>query len=176
MIQTTTGLQMKRVIILGFMACGKTTVGKELARQLNAEFIDLDCFFTQQQGRSPAEMIAGDGESAFRHVETTALNELLTSSEARVVALGGGTWTIPENRTLIALHDGVTVWLDVPFDVCWQRIVNGSETVRPLAASRDAALNRYETRRADYALAEHRIICTEADDQETIAVQILPLC
>jgi shikimate kinase len=77
---------------------------------------------------------------------------------------------------LIALHDCVTVWLDAPFDLCWQRIIEGGETVRPLAPNHDTARNRYEARRTDYALAENRIVVSALDDRETIANQVLPLC
>jgi shikimate kinase len=70
----------------------------------------------------------------------------------------------------------MTVWLDAPFDLCWQRISESTETVRPLAPDYAKALGRYETRRADYALAEHRIVISASDDQETIASQIMPLC
>ena len=166
----------RRIVILGFMGCGKTTIAKALARQLKADFIDLDSFVTDREGRSPADIIRGDGESAFRQAETSALNDVLTHSQARVIALGGGTWSIPANRTLIALHGCATVWLDAGFDLCWQRIIEGSDSVRPLAPDRETARTRYEARRADYALAEHRIIVSHTDDQETIANQILPLC
>jgi shikimate kinase len=166
----------RRIIILGFMACGKTTVARELARLLEVASIDLDSFVSDREGRSPAEIIAADGEPAFREIETRALNDVLTKSDAQVISLGGGTWTIPANRTLIALHDCVTVWLDAPFDLCWQRIIEGGETVRPLAPNHETARNRYEARRTDYALAENRIVVSALDDRETIANQVLPLC
>lgn len=165
----------RRIVILGFMACGKTTVAKELARQLECDFVDLDSFITERHGRSPAEIIPEDGEDQFREIETLALRDVLQQNDARVIALGGGTWTIAANRTLVALHDCATVWLDAPFDLCWQRISEGKETVRPLAPDHANALHRYETRRADYALAEHRIVISAADDQEAIANQIAPL-
>lgn len=159
------------------MGCGKTTIARELARQLEAEAVDLDSFVTDHDGRSPAEIIAAEGESAFRELETAALNEVLTTNAGQVISLGGGTWIVPANRTLIALHDCTTIWLDPPFELCWQRIRgSGSDTVRPLAPDRETARGRYQMRRADYALAEHRIAISEADDQETIANQILPLC
>src|SRR5436190_16715857 len=109
------------------MGCGKTTVARELARQLAAEPVDLDLFVSDREGRSPAEIIAVDGEPAFREIETRALNDVLTNTGAQIISLGGGTWTIPANRTLIALHDCAAVWLDVPFDLCWQRIIGGSD-------------------------------------------------
>jgi shikimate kinase len=166
----------RRIVILGFMACGKTTVAKELADQLECDLVDLDSFITEHHGRSPAEIIQQDGEENFREIETLALRDVLQSSNARVIALGGGTWTIPENRTLIALHDCFTVWLDAPFDLCWQRIIDGPGTVRPLAPDRAVALIRFGARRADYALAEHRMVVSASDSQQTIANQLLPLC
>jgi shikimate kinase len=89
-----------------------------------------------------------------------------------VIALGGGTWTIPANRTLVALHDYSTVWLDAPFELCWQRITN-TEADRPLAPNRETALSRYESRRGDYSLAQQRVEVRELDSPETIAAQIL---
>src|SRR5262245_46702628 len=142
----------RRIVILGFMACGKTTVAKELARQLECDFVDLDSFITQHHGRSPAEIIEQDGEDRFREIETLSLRNVLQTSGARVIALGGGAWTIPANRTVTALHDCETVWLDVPFEVCWRRIM-ASATARPLAPDREAARSRYESRREHYALA-----------------------
>ncbi|HYV24692.1 MAG TPA: shikimate kinase [Pyrinomonadaceae bacterium] len=162
---------MRRIVILGFMACGKTTVAKELARQLDCDFVDLDSFITERHGRSPADIIQEDGEEQFRELETLALRDVLQNKDARVIALGGGTWTIPANRTLAALHNCETVWLDVPFEVCWNRIV-AAATARPLAPDRDTALARYESRRHDYAVADHAIAITPTDRAETIARQI----
>ena len=163
---------MKRIVIIGFMACGKTTVAGELARQLDCDFVDLDSFITEHHGRSPAEIIQQDGEEIFRKLETLALRDVLQNKDARVIALGGGTWTILANRTLIALHDGLSVWLDAPFELCWKRI-SAAHTVRPLAPDRETALARYESRRADYATAERPIAVDEFDTPETLALQIL---
>src|SRR2546423_12625989 len=113
----------RRIVILGFMACGKTTVAKELARQLDCDFVDLDSFITERHGRSAAEIIQQDGEAPFRELETLALRDVLQNKDARVIALGGGTWTIPANSMLTALHICVTVVRHVPFEVSWIRIV-----------------------------------------------------
>jgi shikimate kinase len=150
----------RRIVILGFMACGKTTVANEVARALNCRVVDLDSFITERQQRSPAEIITHDGEAAFREVETLALRDVLQDKQAQVIALGGGTWTTPANRTLIALYDCLTVWLDVPFETCWKRITSG-DVARPMAPDRKAAENRFNARRPDYQLAEKQISVDE---------------
>ena len=149
-------MSTRRIVILGFMACGKTTVANEVARTLSCRFVDLDSFITEREQRSPAEIITGDGETAFREVETLALRDVLQDKEAQVIALGGGTWNTPANRTLIALYDCLTVWLDVPFETCWKRITSAS-VARPLAPDRETAQNRFNARRSDYRLAEKQI-------------------
>lgn len=163
----------RRIVILGFMGCGKTTVGRALARQLKGKFYDLDSEVTQKEGRSPAQIIEADGEPAFREIETLALRDVLQNREARVIALGGGTWTIPANRTLVALHDWLTVWLDVPFELCWQRISENKGAVRPLAPDYQTAHERYQARHPIYALAEQHFTVSAADSVERIVEQIL---
>lgn len=163
----------RRIVIVGFMGCGKTTVAKELARQLGCDFTDLDSFITEREGRSPADIIELDGEARFREIETVALRDALQEDNKRVVALGGGTWTVPVNRSLMNAHECFTIWLDAPFELCWQRIMASSNTVRPLAPDRETARNRYESRAESYELAERRIKLTESDTPETIVKELL---
>ncbi len=143
----------RRIVIVGFMGCGKTTVAEELARRLGCGMIDLDSFIAEREGRSPAEIIKQDGEPAFRAIETRALQAVLENDAACVIALGGGAWTIQANRTLAEEYDCLSVWLDAPFELCWQRIT-ASGTIRPLAPNRESAQTLYESRRASYELAE----------------------
>ena len=165
-------MSMRRIVILGFMACGKTTVANEVARELDCRCIDLDSFITQREKRSPAEIITQDGEDAFREVETLALRDVLQDRETHVIALGGGTWTTPANRTIIALYDCLTVWLDVPFETCWKRITSGRVN-RPLAPEQETAQNRFDTRRKDYQLAERQISVADGVTATDIAKEIL---
>jgi len=144
------------IIITGFMGSGKTTLAQALARTLNCPAIDLDQFITEREGRTPKEIIEQDGESAFREVETRLLRHVLEEGLVRVIALGGGAWTLQGNRDLIAQHNGFTVWLDVPFELCWRRItVAGSD--RPLAQSEEQARSLYAERRPLYELAALRV-------------------
>src|SRR5712692_9279206 len=112
----------RRIVIVGFMGCGKTTVAEELARRLGCGMIDLDSFIAEREGCSPAEIIKEDAEPAFRAIETRALRHILENNSARVLALGGGAWTIESNRKLVAQAGCLSVWLDTPFELCWQRI------------------------------------------------------
>jgi len=161
----------RRIVILGFMACGKTTVGAELARQLNCGFVDLDSFISGRESRSPANIITRDGEAAFRELETLALRDVLHDRQVHVIALGGGTWSIPANRTIVALYDCLTVWLDTSFDICWKRI-ESAKTTRPLAPDRETAKKRFDERREYYALAERRIEVAADDPVERSVEQI----
>jgi len=142
-----------RIVIVGFMGCGKTQVAQELARELGEGWADLDAVIEEHDRRSPAEIIANDGEAAFRERETAMLRKVLTSSAERVIALGGGAWTIRGNRELVEAHKGVAVWLDAPFDLCWKRI-EADDKARPLAPTRETAHQLYSERAAIYSLAD----------------------
>ncbi len=150
----------QRIILTGFMGAGKTTVAAALARHLNCRLIDLDEFITARVGRSISSIIDEDGEREFRELETRALLDALRDESARVVALGGGTWTLERNRAYIKEHNCLTVWLDAPFELCWERIKNESNP-RPLARDQENARQLYESRLSSYALAGLRVIVNE---------------
>jgi shikimate kinase len=162
----------RRIVIVGFMGSGKTTVAEALARQLDCGLIDLDSFIVEREGRSPAEIIAQDGEPTLREIETEALREVLEKNAARVIALGGGAWTIEANRSLVAQHDCLRVWLDAPFDLCWKRILS-SKTVRPLAPDRATAEKLFKDRRTSYELSERHLNVSPEDSPKTLADKIL---
>lgn len=146
----------KMIVIVGFMGCGKTAVALELAQSLHERCADLDARIEELHGRSPAQIIVKDGESVFREMETTVLQEILSANQERVIALGGGAWTVQRNRELIRNHHAMTVWLDAPFELCWRRI-QAAEQARPLAATREAAHQLYSTRGPIYKLADFHV-------------------
>lgn len=161
-----------QIIIIGFMGTGKTTVARELALRLNCLVVDLDELITNNEGRSPKEIIEQDGENKFREIETQMLREVLIEGAARIVAVGGGAWTTAQNRKLIADHEAFTVWLDAPFELCWRRIEAGHQA-RPLARSRELAEKLYGERRSSYELADARITVAENDSAEEIATRVV---
>ena len=167
----------RRIILTGFMGAGKTTVARALAARLGCAMLDTDDCIVERAGRSIEAIIDTEGEGRFRQIETEALREILERGSARVIALGGGTWTIEENRALIAAHDDcLSVWLDAPFALCWQRIAaNAPDTTaaaRPLARDRDRAHALYTARRAAYKLAARHVRAGEERGAEDVAAEI----
>lgn len=161
----------RRIVIIGFMGCGKTEVARALARRLGVEMLDLDEFITSQTGRTPARLIDEDGESAFRKIEFEALTKVLENITAAVVSLGGGAWIEPKNRDILLADGSVIVWLDTPFDLCWSRI-ESTPSERPLGRTRDHAHKLYERRLPLYQLAKIQIQTSSNDTPDEIAARI----
>jgi shikimate kinase len=160
-----------QIIIIGFMGTGKTSVARELALRLNCPGVDLDELITKNEGHSPKEIIEQVGENRFREIETQTLRQVLIEGAARVVAVGGGAWTIAENRKLIAEEGAFTVWLDAPFELCWKRIEANREA-RPLARSQEIARKLYAGRRPVYESADARVTVKEYESIEEIAQKV----
>jgi len=159
------------IVITGFMGCGKSEVARNLAQLLNLTMTDLDELITRAVGRSPAELIQQEGEREFREIETQNLKSLLTEQVAGVIALGGGAWIESNNRELIGQANGVSVWIDTPFEICWQRITNSSED-RPLGRSEEQARDLFDRRLPIYALSAVRIAVRDHDLPEELAMRI----
>jgi shikimate kinase len=157
------------IVFTGFMGCGKSAVAREIAARLGVRMVDLDDAITQLQGKSPARMIAEDGEPSFRSFETATLERVLQDNSIGVIALGGGAWITEANRELIGRYGGLTVWLDTPFEVCWERI-EASEEDRPLGSSQHEAQDLFARRRPFYQLADLRIESDEDLDQLVLRV------
>lgn len=167
----------RRIIITGFMCAGKTTVARALAARLDCASLDTDAAIVARARRSIEAIIEAEGEARFREIETSVLRDVLENREARVIALGGGTWTLAENRAAIAAHDCLTVWLDAPFALCWQRIAAARDTpsARPLARNQEQARALYAARRDAYSLAAWRVQAGEARSAEDMAAEIVSI-
>ena len=159
------------IAIVGFMGCGKSAVARILATALNREMLDLDELVKSQHRRTPAEIIQQDGEVAFRMIEMIVLQGLLREGFTGVIALGGGAWIERGNRALLEEHNAITVWLDVPFDVCWSRIESGEE-VRPLAPTLPEARSLFDRRRETYALATIHVRSLSDETVEDISSHV----
>ena len=138
----------------GFMACGKTILGRAVAGRLGVPFVDLDEEIARRMGRTAGEILEQQGEAAFRAVEREALHAVLFRERDAILALGGGTLLLPENRQLIRAKCRV-LWLDTPAD---QMLGWLAEEPRPLSRGRSEAELRalMAAREPLYREAAHR--------------------
>jgi shikimate kinase len=116
------------IVLIGFMGCGKSSVGRRIASQTGRQFVDTDELIAAKEGRSISKIFAAEGEAYFRELETAALAGL-DAKAGIVLATGGGIIMREENRaTLRGL--GPVVWLDADPDVLFERVSRNSK--RPL--------------------------------------------
>lgn len=92
--------EMQNIVLVGMPGCGKTTVGKALAEQLNRPFFDADEEILKRTGKSAEAWIEACGEAVFRQKETEVLESLCKQS-GTVIATGGGAVTVPENADIL---------------------------------------------------------------------------
>jgi len=164
--------QTPGIYLLGFMATGKSTVGRHLAHRLGWSFFDLDDEIEAAEKTTIAHIFDTRGEAEFRRIESEMLAQHVRSIErgrADVVALGGGAFLSPANRDLAA-GNGVSVWLDCDFDRIARRVAQA--THRPLARDPEKLAALFDERRDIYRLADVHIPI-ETDDAEAVADAIL---
>jgi shikimate kinase len=149
-----------QVILTGFMATGKTEVGRRLARRLGRPFVDIDGLVEAASGKKVAYIFASEGEARFRQLERAAVAEACLVPEA-VVATGGGTLLDAENRRRLAAA-GPIVCLGASPEEILRRV--GDPLARPLLAAaspgsdRLARVRQLLAERAPvYALATHAV-------------------
>jgi shikimate kinase len=161
---------IERVVLLGFMAAGKTQTGAELARLLGWTHVDLDREIESRAGRRVAEIFAAEGEARFREMETEATAEI-ARRRAVVLSPGGGWITRPEN--LDALGAGtLSVWLQVSPEEAVRR-ASAAPGERPLLAGADplAAARRLLDERAPlYARAALHLTTEDRSPAQVAAI------
>lgn len=161
----TNPLQGVSVYLIGMMGAGKTTVGKQLATDLNYRFIDTDSTIEQIAKKPIAEIFQTEGEACFRSLETQVLSQLSVYARS-VISTGGG--IIGQQINWSYLRDGLIVWLDVDLKILKKRLAE--DETRPLAAKLESLL---ETRRSLYAQADITISIDSDISPEEISAQII---
>ena len=154
--------------LIGFMGAGKTTLGSNVAERLALPFYDLDERIELDAGLSVREIFEVQGERDFRNRETNMLRKLIAAGPPGVIATGGGTFTLEENRTIMS-EAGVSVWLDVPIDEIVTRVARMDVGERPLWRSEAAVRALAERRKKDYRLASHHLeLGTDSTDDSAV--------
>lgn len=160
------------IFLIGFMASGKTTVGRLLAERLDWTFVDLDKVIEDGAGRTVAEIFALEGEAGFRKRETDALQEV-AKRRTVVVATGGGAPCREENIEAM-LAAGRVFWLDVPPEEAVRRA--GKASGRPLldgAADPVEAARKLLDRRLPFYRRAHAGVVTIDQSPSEIVNELL---
>lgn len=157
--------KVSRVYLIGFMASGKSSVGRELARVMNWQFIDLDEEIARREGESIKSIFASKGEDYFRKVESDVLYSI--SAEKAIIACGGGTLASEANREFIK-RDSLVIYLWASFDLIAKWLTLSSE--RPLYNSLqlDELKALFDSRRDSYFSASDLIVSSD-DTIENVA-------
>lgn len=165
-------MKKNNVILIGFMGCGKSTVGKKLADALAYEFRDTDAMIEEDYGKTISKMFEEDGEAYFRDAETELLKKLSVEADGMVLATGGGMPMREENATLLK-KVGTVVFLETTIETILSRLQK--DTGRPLAdgEDREARLRPLFAKRLPVyrAVAEY-IVNTEEKSVDVIVEEI----
>ncbi|MEM1085481.1 MAG: shikimate kinase [Verrucomicrobiota bacterium] len=120
----------KNIILIGFMGCGKSTIGRKLEGLLGYPMVDTDHLIEEKTGERVADIFASRGENYFRELEAAVLMELAApDAPRRIISTGGGIITRKRNRSLLK-QLGYVVWLQAPVAVILSRTTRNRD--RPL--------------------------------------------
>ena len=118
-----------RIYLIGYMGCGKSTLGKRLAKHLNLQFVDMDHYIEMRNHKTVPQIFAEEGEAEFRKKERKALEELSEFSNI-VIATGGGAPCFFDNIDLMN-NTGTTIYMNIDPAILADRLIH-SKTERPL--------------------------------------------
>ncbi len=149
---------MQPIFLIGYMGCGKSTLGRAVSRVTGIPFIDLDNYIEARFRMSVKEIFAARGEEGFRNIERNMLCEIADFEDV-IVACGGGTPCFFDNMEYMNEH-GTTVFLNTPIDKLHERLMRGRHK-RPLIADktdeqlREFIIEALDKRMEFYSKAQH---------------------
>ena len=127
---------MKKIILLGYMGCGKSTIANKLSQSLKIPFVDLDEKIEEKANLSINEIFDTRGEIYFRKLEHQVFVELLNSPDKQIIGLGGGTPCYANNHELLNGENVASIYLKASIDTLFRRLsVNKSK--RPLISQKN---------------------------------------
>jgi shikimate kinase len=171
-------LKLKRtpgIYLAGFMACGKSTIGRLYAEEIGWQFADLDGDIEAHHSMTISDLFARFGEEEFRRLESEALLRRVGSIRRgipTVLSLGGGAFAREDNIELLN-QNGVTVWIDTAFSVIQHRVRLNNE--RPLARDPQKFLELYQRRRELYRRAHFHVALDTGDSRKGMQA-LMSLC
>ncbi|RYJ37770.1 MULTISPECIES: shikimate kinase [Flavobacterium] len=164
---------MKKIVLLGYMGCGKSTIAQNLSKITNIPFLDLDKCIEERAKLSINEIFEKHGEVYFRKLEHEMFVELLQSSENNIIGLGGGTPCYANNHELLKGDDVVSIYLKASIDTLYNRLVH-NKSKRPLIANmneeemKEFIAKHLFDRSYYYNQAKHKVSVDDKSVEETV--------
>lgn len=163
---------MKKIVIIGMMGSGKTTLGKILSEKIGQPSIDIDEFIEQKENTSISNIFNNKGEQYFRNLEAQTIQDLINSTDVKILSLGGGAFENPKTRELL-LRRSFVIYLDTSPEEILKRIQQTNN--RPLLKNNmttEKITEIMNKRKNNYNLAHHKIL-TDGKTPSEIAEEIL---
>lgn len=166
---------INRIIFIGYMGAGKTTVGKALSKDLDMPFYDLDWYIESRMHRTVKQLFDQQGEEGFRKIEHNMLHEV-AEFENVILSCGGGTPCFFDNMSYLN-KQGETIYLKAEPDVLYSHLKMG-KVVRPLLLNktpdevRTFIQQQLSQREKYYAQARHIIDVSLLDNREKIKTTV----
>ena len=164
-----------KLFLVGYMGCGKSTLGKKLSKATNYEFVDMDSLIEQREGAAVSEIFHYAGEEYFRRTERALIEELAASEGNMIISTGGGVPTWSDNMEYMN-RAGVCVYLRRPAKQIASRLSPHGRQKRPkLRGLNDEELIEFMTvnmaeREPFYSQAKYIVECAERSDAEIIEI------
>lgn len=126
---------MRKIILLGYMGCGKSTIANRLSKSTGIPFVDLDKSIEERMNLSINEIFKQKGEVYFRKLEREVFIELLNLPKTLIIGLGGGTPCYANNHELLKLENVLSIYLKASVETLFDRLTSNNSK-RPLIADK----------------------------------------
>ncbi len=166
---------MRRIILIGYMGAGKTTVGKALSKAMGLQFYDLDWYIESRMRKTVAQIFAERGEEGFRLIERNMLHEVAEFEDV-ILSCGGGTPCFFDNMDYLN-GQGETIYLKADPEVLYKHLLMG-KIERPLLKNKtpeqliDFIKEQLEKREPFYTKAKHVLDVSLMDNYEKIKISV----
>lgn len=164
---------MRKIILLGYMGCGKSTIANKLSKTTTIPFVDLDKVIEEKTNLSINQIFEQQGEIYFRKLEHEVFIELLNSPENLIIGLGGGTPCYANNHELLKGVNVFSIYLKASIDTLFGRLVVNKDK-RPLIANKNEeemkefiAKHLFD-RSFYYNHAQHKVVVDNKSVEETV--------
>lgn len=171
---------MDKIILLGYMGCGKSTIADSLSKNIKIPFVDLDKYIEEKTQLTIKAIFEQYGEIYFRKLEHEYFIELLNAPEPLIIGLGGGTPCYANNHELLKGENRQSIYLKASVDTLFNRL-SSNKSKRPLIANKSddelkefIAIHLFE-RSYYYNQAQHIVVVDDKTVEETVSDVLLIL-